>query len=46
MFARPLTRNCAGCKTDYIGICYAHRDDPSTPLEETLGVFDELARAR
>jgi aryl-alcohol dehydrogenase (NADP+) len=31
--------------TDYIDLYYAHRDDPQTPLEETLGAFDELVRA-
>ncbi len=30
--------------TDVIDLYYAHRDDPSTPLEETLGAFDELVR--
>jgi aryl-alcohol dehydrogenase-like predicted oxidoreductase len=28
-----------------IDLYYAHRDDPSTPLEETLSAFDELVRA-
>jgi aryl-alcohol dehydrogenase-like predicted oxidoreductase len=28
-----------------IDLYYAHRDDPDTPLEETLAAFDELARA-
>lgn len=32
-------------RTDYIDLYYAHRDDPDTPLEETLGAFDELVRA-
>ncbi len=31
--------------TDRIDLYYAHRDDPGTPLEETLGAFDELVRA-
>jgi aryl-alcohol dehydrogenase (NADP+) len=42
----------AGCEAslkrlgvDRIDLYYAHRDDPSTPLEETLGAFDELVRA-
>jgi aryl-alcohol dehydrogenase-like predicted oxidoreductase len=30
---------------DHIDLYYAHRDDPDTPLEETLGAFDELVRA-
>jgi aryl-alcohol dehydrogenase-like predicted oxidoreductase len=29
-------------QTDYIDLYYAHADDPDTPLEETLGAFDEL----
>jgi len=32
-------------RTDYIDLYYAHRDDPDTPLEETLGAFDALVRA-
>jgi len=28
-----------------IDLYYAHKDDPGTPLEETLGAFDELIRA-
>jgi aryl-alcohol dehydrogenase-like predicted oxidoreductase len=31
-------------KTDHIDLYYAHFDDPDTPLEETLGAFDELVR--
>jgi aryl-alcohol dehydrogenase-like predicted oxidoreductase len=31
--------------TDHIDLYYAHRDDEETPLEETLGAFDELVRA-
>jgi len=29
---------------DYIDLYYAHRDDQSTPLEETLGALDALVR--
>jgi aryl-alcohol dehydrogenase (NADP+) len=33
-------------QTDYIDLYYAHGDDdPSLPLDETLGAFDELVRA-
>jgi aryl-alcohol dehydrogenase-like predicted oxidoreductase len=32
-------------RTDHIDLYYAHRDDPNTPLEETLGAFDALVRA-
>jgi aryl-alcohol dehydrogenase-like predicted oxidoreductase len=31
-------------QTDYIDVYQAHRDDPETPLEETLGAFDELVK--
>jgi aryl-alcohol dehydrogenase-like predicted oxidoreductase len=31
-------------QTDHIDLYYAHADDPSTPLEETLGAFAELVR--
>jgi len=31
-------------QTDWIDIYYAHRDDPETPLEETLRAFDDLVR--
>ena len=30
--------------TDRIDLYYAHADDPSVPLEETLGAFDALVR--
>ncbi len=33
-------------RTDYIDLYYAHGDDdPTIPLDETLGAFDELVRA-
>jgi aryl-alcohol dehydrogenase-like predicted oxidoreductase len=32
-------------QTDRIDLLYAHWDVPETPLEETLGAFDELVRA-
>lgn len=32
-------------QTDYIDLYQAHRDDPETPLEETLGAFDRLIEA-
>ena len=31
-------------RTDRIDLYYAHRDDPHTPLAETLGAFDALVR--
>lgn len=38
---RSLTR----LKTDVIDLYQAHQDDQKTPLEETLGAFDDLIRA-
>ena len=32
-------------QTDYIDLYYAHEDDPETPIEDTLGAFDELVRS-
>jgi aryl-alcohol dehydrogenase-like predicted oxidoreductase len=31
-------------QTDYIDLYQAHKDDPNTPLDETLGAFTELIR--
>ena len=31
--------------TDYVDLYYAHFDDPNTPLEETVAVFEELRAA-
>jgi len=31
--------------TDYIDLYFAHRDDPDTPLEETVAAFDALVTA-
>lgn len=30
--------------TDYIDVYYAHTDDPTTPLEETMAAFDSLVK--
>ncbi|MDB5689041.1 MAG: alcohol dehydrogenase [Sphingomonas bacterium] len=32
-------------QTDHIDLYFAHRDDPGTPLEETLAAFDRLVKA-
>ncbi|AYF77753.1 aldo/keto reductase [Nocardia yunnanensis] len=32
-------------RTDHLDIYYAHHDDQTVPLAETLGAFDELVRA-
>jgi len=31
-------------QTDYIDLYQAHRDDPNTPLDETMAAFDQLVR--
>jgi aryl-alcohol dehydrogenase-like predicted oxidoreductase len=31
-------------QTDYIDLYQAHKDDPNTPLEETLSAFDQLIK--
>jgi aryl-alcohol dehydrogenase-like predicted oxidoreductase len=32
-------------QSDYIDLYYAHRDDPDTPIEETLSTFDSLIKS-
>ncbi|RKS72709.1 aryl-alcohol dehydrogenase-like predicted oxidoreductase [Motilibacter peucedani] len=43
--ARAAEDSLRRLQTDYIDLYYAHEDDPSVPLEETLGAFDALVRA-
>jgi len=47
--AREITaaaeKSLRNLRTDTIDLYYAHRDDATTPLEETLRAFDELIRA-
>jgi aryl-alcohol dehydrogenase-like predicted oxidoreductase len=38
-------RSLRNLQTDVIDVYYAHYDDETTPLEETLTAFDELVRA-
>lgn len=35
----------ARLKTDYIDIYYSHKDDPTVPMEETLGAYAQLIAA-
>jgi aryl-alcohol dehydrogenase (NADP+) len=41
---RAAEASLARLRTDRIDLYYAHLDDESTPLDETLGAFDELIR--
>ena len=45
---KHIARSCEGSlrrlQTDYIDVSQAHRFDHHTPLEETLGAFDDLVR--
>ncbi|HXW62836.1 MAG TPA: aldo/keto reductase [Candidatus Acidoferrales bacterium] len=43
--ARAIERSLARLRTDYIDLYQAHRDDPETPMEETLSAFGELIKA-
>jgi aryl-alcohol dehydrogenase-like predicted oxidoreductase len=42
---QAVERSLKRLKTDYIDLYQAHRDDPETPMEETLSAFGELIQA-
>lgn len=42
---RACDESLARLKTDYIDLYYCHRDDPETPVEETLHALSELVAA-
>jgi aryl-alcohol dehydrogenase-like predicted oxidoreductase len=41
---RGIERSLENLQTDHVDIYYAHKDDPDTALDETLGAFAELIR--
>jgi len=43
--AEELDKSLERLKTDYVDLYYAHRDDPSLPLDEVVGGFDALEKA-
>ena len=43
--AAAAEESLARLRTDVIDLYFAHRDDPDTPLEESLAAFDRLVRA-
>ena len=42
---RGIDASLARLGTDYVDLYFSHKDDPATPLEETLGAFDRLVRS-
>src|SRR5262249_62210759 len=40
-----IDKSLARIGTDYLDIYFCHRDDPETPVEETIRAMDDLVRA-
>ena len=43
--AQAIEASLRRLRTDYIDLYFAHKDDPETPLADTLEAFDRLVRA-
>ena len=42
---RAIDGSLERLRTDHVDLYYLHKPDPSTPIAETLGAFDELVQA-
>lgn len=42
---RAIERSLKRLNTDYIDVYQSHRDDPETPIEETLEAYEQLIKA-
>jgi aryl-alcohol dehydrogenase-like predicted oxidoreductase len=43
--ARSIDESLRRLQTDYVDLYFAHKDDPDTPLADTLEAFDRLVKA-